>query len=87
MCWRTIQQIKALLNAGTIELIINGTISLDTLIDRDNLTDEQGTALDQFLPLLQAKDEGVIALLRDAQVLELLKGFRRDSRTEDAFGS
>ena len=64
---------QGLLSAGTIELIINGTISLDTLIDRDNLTDEQGTALDQFLPLLQAKDEGVIALLRDAQVLELLK--------------
>jgi hypothetical protein len=64
---------QGLLNAATIELIINGTISLDTLINRDNLTDEQGTALDQFLPLLEAKDEGVLALLRDPQVLETLK--------------
>ena len=63
----------ALLNPTTIELVIDGTISLDTLIDRNTLTDEQVTALDLFLPLLAAKDEGVLALLRDTQVLEALK--------------
>ncbi|MYK23102.1 hypothetical protein F4054_12705, partial [Candidatus Poribacteria bacterium] len=63
----------ALLNSATIELVIDGTIALDTLIDRDTLTAEQVAALDQFLPLLEAKDEGVLALLRDPQVLEALK--------------
>ena len=63
----------ALLNPATIELVINGTIALDTLIDRNTLTDEQGAALDQFLPLLEAQDEGVLALLRDPQVLDALK--------------
>ena len=65
--------LAAALNATTIELVINGTLSLDTLIDRDTLTAEQAAALDQFLPLLEAKDEGVLALLRDPQVLEALK--------------
>ena len=63
----------ALLNAQTIELVISGAIPLENLIDRDTLTDEQVAALDQFLPLLEAKDEGVLALLRDPQVLEALK--------------
>ena len=61
------------LNPTTIEFVIDGTISLDTLIDRDTLTAEQATALDQFLPLLAAGDAGVLALLRDPQVLEALK--------------
>ena len=63
----------AALNATTIEFVIDGTISLDNLIDRDDLTPEQTAALDQFLPLLAAKDAGVLALLRDPQVLEALK--------------
>ena len=61
------------LNAATIELVINGTLSLDNLINRDTLTAEQAAALDAFLPLLEAGDAGVLALLRDPQVLEALK--------------
>ena len=65
--------LAAALNATTIEFVINGTIPLDSIINRDTLTAEQEAALDQFLPLLEAKDEGVLALLRDPQVLEALK--------------
>ena len=66
-------QSQALLNPTTINLVIDNPAFLDTLVDRGTLTDEENMALDQFLPLLVAKDEGVIALLTDAQVLELLK--------------
>ena len=64
---------QLLLTAATINLVINTPNSLDTLIDRETLTNEEGRRLDQLLTLLQARDEGVIAFLRDPQVLELIK--------------
>ncbi len=62
-----------LLNAGTIEIVIETPSFLNTLINPDTLTEEQKAALDQFVPLLAAKDEDVLELLRDPQVLEALK--------------
>ena len=61
------------LSAATINLVIDNPALLNTLIDPEALTTEEKAALDRFLPLLVAKDEGVVALLRDAQVLALLK--------------
>ena len=56
-----------------MNLLLAGSFPLENLIDRDTLTAEQAAALDKFLPLLEAQDAGVLALLRDPQVLEALK--------------